>query len=210
MKGIAIIKPVKDINDKEEVLCELRFIDKSNRHTNIIAPVKTSIFKYYFYGVTIEVVELDDSGNVIDIHDLDKESLLEYNLRMNYALSFSFVGNSMVSLATNGLVYYLEQSTFFRNYSFVADNMYKGMLGASNFVFRYYTIDDEIVYIQLETNKGVDAIDFKYALHNGFVISDRTLLKSLLPKTQADFVDSNEKLSQGKIAALIDKLNKEV
>lgn len=207
-KGIAIIKPNEDINGKEEVLCNVRFIDKANKHFTTNTYIKTNIFKYYFYGTTIEVLELDDNGKVIDVHDLDKNALHEYNLQINYALTLSFMGNKIVSLATNGVVYYLEQSTFFRNYSFVANNMYIGMLGSSNFVFRYYTMEGEIVYIQLETNKGVNSIDYKYSLHNGFVISDRNLLKALIPKTQEEFEDSNEKLSQKQIDDLIDKINK--
>ena len=207
MKGLAIITPLENIN-KEQVYSELYFIDLSNKHRVIKTFVPNSIFKYYFYGVTIEAVELDNNNNCVNIHDITKDDMINYGISLGYALTLSFTENEAVSLATNGFTYYLYQSTFFRRYKYIFNNMYYAMTQSSNFVLRYFIMDGAICYVQLECNKSKDAADYKYAMHNGFAISDRNVLKSMLPKTESEFNDSNEKLSQMKIDQLIDKLFK--
>lgn len=205
MKGLAIIVPLEDIN-KEHVYSELYFIDLSNRHKVIKTYVPHNIFKYYFYGATLEVVELDNNNNCVNIHDITKDDMIEYSISLSYALTLSFTENEVVSLATNGFTYYLYQSTFFRRYKYIFNNMCNAMKQSNNFVLRYFIMNGAICYVQLECNKSRDAVDYKYVMHNGFAISNRDILKSLLPKTEIEFNNSTEKLSQMKIDQLIDKL----
>lgn len=207
MKGLAIITPLESTSiDKERIYSELYFIDSKNKHKVVMAYMPKSIFKYYFYGVTLEAVELDSNNNCVDVHDVNRDDMVTYGLTLSYGLTMSFTENDIASLATNGFVYYLFQSTFFRRYRHIFNDMYSGMMESKNFVLRYYLMDGEICYVELDCNRSKDADDYKYTMHNGFAVSDRNVLKNMLPKTESEFKDSNEKLSQSEIDKLIDKI----
>lgn len=203
MTGLAIIMPLETI-DKESVYSELFFLQTREIVKTFIP---NNVFKYYFYGVTLEVVELDKNNNCISIHDVKKDDLIKYNLSINYALTISFDEDKIASLSTNGFVYYLEQTTFFKRYNFVLTNMYNAMKSSNNFVVRFFIINGAISYVQLECNKPSTASDYKYALHNGFSVSNRDILKCMLPKTDMDFIDSKEKLNQEAIDKLFEQMN---
>ena len=203
MTGLAIITPLESI-EKESVYSELFFIQTRDI---VKTYIPNNVFKYYYYGVTLEIVELDNDNRCISIHDVKKDDLIKYNISINYALTISFDADKIASLSTNGVIYYLEQSTFFKRYKFVFTNMYNAMITSSNFVFRYFTINGAISYVQLECNKPATSPDYKYALHNGFTVSNRDILKCMLPKTDTDFADSKEKMNQEAIDKLLEQLH---
>ncbi|MCR4739801.1 MAG: hypothetical protein K5886_06020 [Lachnospiraceae bacterium] len=201
MENIAIITPVEDIKS-EEVLSDIRFLTGDDSKSVIRAKIPGKYFQYYYHGATIEVVDYED-GQVRSVRDIKSDDIPQFNIGVSYGLTFNPVTTE--SLATNGNVYILNQSSFYRNYPQVVKDTIDAMSGI-RFAILYFTINGAVVYMQLiDDMKDGSAAD-KYSMSFGYVVDKRDILKSMLPKTASELADANRKLNQDEIDRLVSML----
>ncbi len=201
MEYITIITPNEE-PENAETLSSVFFLTGDMAKKSIQTHIPTKYFKYYYYGATIEVVDYEN-GRINDIRDVNNDDAASLGLGITYALTFNPATTE--SLATNGVVYILNQSVFFRNYPQVVMNTVRAMYN-TRFALLYYTVNGGVVYVQLIPNPNPGSHADTYSMSFGFVTDKRDMLKSMLPKTISEFEDANRKLNQTDIDKLIDKL----
>ena len=88
MEEIAIIKPKVPFKTEDEYvdcwICPL-----NSKRTNFSANISTDYFKYYYYGSTIEAIEVDKNNIISNIKDVNANILRNHNIFAEYALSFN-------------------------------------------------------------------------------------------------------------------------
>lgn len=164
----------------------------------------TSIYKYYYWGVTFEVVSLAENGVITEVADVSREDLISFGLNIIHALSFNSITHEV--LGSNGFVYKLDQSLFYRNCKPVCDYIYSQIGTANNIVMQMYTLNGGIISILFDKDIQPNSSSYKYVIQKGFVTADNKLLTSMVPKTEAT-TDNREVLKQRDIDRLIEKLS---
>ncbi|MCR5733337.1 MAG: hypothetical protein K6G22_01910 [Lachnospiraceae bacterium] len=205
MENIAIISPLESI-DKEEVLSDIYFLTGDNAKTSVQAAVSADNYKFFFHGAAIKAVDCED-GKVLKVRDIQSDDIPQFNLELAYALTYNPLTTE--SLATNGNVYVLSESSFNEKYPEVVKNTVDAMNGI-RFAFMYFTINGEVVYAELIDDPKEDSVADKYSMSLGYVADKREILKSMLPKTVAELADANRKLNQEEIDLLVRSLLKGV
>lgn len=197
-KYLAYINPLEDITGKDKVTCNFVFLTGDLKHRNIqYSGIDTSFFKYYYYGSTLETVELGSNMEILDIHDVTMDDAERFNLCCNRILTFNIKTYDM--LASNNFVYNFKQNNFYNYCKGTANNIVNRMKQINEFVLRAYTINGGIFYIELDENPRSD----KYTMSPGYVVNDKSLLRM---SEINDGHNSNAKLSQEDIDKLITKL----
>lgn len=201
---LAYIWPAEDIQDKEVALANVKFITGPYERKTARYMLTTNIYRYYYWGVTFEVVSLDENGAITEVADVRKEDLLDFRMNIIHALSFNSITHEV--LGSNGFVYKLDQSVYYRNCKPVCDFIYSQIETAENIVMQMYTVNGGIIAILFDKNISPDRKDYKYAIQRGFVTADNKLLRSMVPKTEVQ-EDNHEILKQNEIDKLIEKLS---
>lgn len=197
-KYLAYINPLEDISGKEKVACNFIFLTGDLKHRSIqYNGIDTGFFRYYYYGSTLETVELDSNMRIIDIHDVTLEDAEKFNLCCNRILTFNTKTYDM--LASNNFVYNLKQNNFYTYCKHTANNIINKMGEINEFVLRAYTIHGGIFYIELDENPRGD----KYTMAPGYIVNDKSLLR--MSETDVEF-NGKDKLTQEDIDKLITKL----
>ena len=201
-KYLAYISPLEDITDKEYANCNITFITGDLDHRTFSGlKLKTDLFRYYYYGSSLEVVELDRHQNVVDIHDITVEEAKYFGVSLHYILTLN--QSTFDMLASNDFTYNLKVNKFYSYCKTTVENMYCCMQRLNNFILRAYVINGAVVYIELDDNPGKER---QYALTPGFIISDKSKLKNAGGKEVTVSGHSREKLKQEDIDKLITKL----
>ena len=201
--AIAYIWPLNlnDLNsDSETIPCGVKFLNGKDAHKTVQMTCSKSIFQYYFWGVTLEIVKYDSCYQCVDVHDITEDERAEYNVGICYALSFNDHSHSV--LASNGFVYDLDESIFYNNCKPVLQYMYKLIGRAVNFAMVFYTFNGGLCAILLDIDIKEDRPYYKYAMSRGFVTMNDKMLRGIVPKTQKEF-DNRDKLSQDDIDTII-------
>ena len=197
-KYLAYINPLEDITEKDRVACNFIFLTGDLKHRNIqYSGIDTSFFRYYYYGSTLETVELGNNMEILDIHDVTMEDADRFNLCCSRILTFNTKTYDM--LASNNFVYNFKQNNFYNYCKYTANNVIARMREIKEFSLRIYTINGGIFYIELDENPKGD----KYAMSPGFVVNDKSLLRM---NNTSDKCRGNDKLSQEDIDELITRL----
>lgn len=197
-KYLAYINPLEDISGKENVTCNFIFLTGDLKHRSIqYNGIDTGFFRYYYYGSTLETVELDSNLRIVDIHDVTIEDAKKFNLCCNRILTFNTKTYDM--LASNNFVYNLKQNNFYNYCKNTANNIVNRMQQINEFVLRAYTINGGIFYVELDENPKSK----KYAMSPGFVVNDKSLLKI---SESEDSFSGKDKLTQEDIDKLITRL----
>ena len=200
---IAVIEPMEPFNDYNSLIrCYVTFLTgnkKSKREEHILS---TGIFKYYFFGAAIEVVSIENS-TIVDIHDITKSDLKQFDLGIAYALTFNNTTQEL--LASNGFVYKFDQSTFYSRFPQVVSNMYRSMYSGKPFVWQLYLLNGAIVYVNMFTDVREESVAYKYLVSPGFSLQSRDTLKLMLPKDTDELKESHDKLSQDEIDIIVAK-----
>lgn len=204
-KALAFISPIKPFENLFHIPANIDFVTGERKGKSGIYEVTTDIFKYYYFGTTLEVVELDKIGNIINIRDVQPTDLKEFNLNILKVYSFNL--NTTDMMCSNGFVYILNQSKFWRDYPQVCNEIMKQMQLASNFVMYAYTMNNTILSVNVEFNLKETDKRYKRAIHRGFITEDKKLLKMMSPPISTDSsIDPNEKLSQKDVDKLLDEM----
>lgn len=203
-KALTFIKPLEDYTNKFNVKAEIRFLTGERKGKKGIYEVTTDIFKYYFFGVTLEVVEFDKIGNIINIRDVKSDEFEEFHMGLLKTYSFNIETTDM--LCSNGFVYILNQSKLWRDYPEVCQNIMNNMMYASNFVMYTYTMNNTLLMVNVEFNLKPNDKRYKKAIHRGFITADKDLLKMMSPPEVWNEADPNEKLKQEDIDRLIKEM----
>ena len=204
-KCLAYIWPAEDIDGKTEALANVKFLTGPYERKIGRYILTTSIYKYYYWGVTFEVVTLAEDGSITEVADVKKEDLAIFGMNIIHALSFNSCTHEV--LGSNGFVYKLDQSLFYRNCKAVCDYIYEMAASAENIVMQMYTLNGGIIAILFDKDLSPNSTSFKYAIQRGFVTADNKLLRSMVPKTDVP-VDNKEILDQRDIDRLIQSLSK--
>lgn len=205
-KCLAYIWPAEDYTDKEFAMANVNFINGPFAKKSMQCRLTTSIYKYYFWGVTFEVVSVTDQGYISTVADVRKEDLAEFGMGIAHALTFNSVTHEV--LASNGFVYKLDQSLFYRNCRFACERIYQEMETADNFVMQMYTLNGGIVAVLFDKNLDPKRPGYQYAVHRGFVTGDNKVLRTLVPRTAAHN-DDNVVLKQPEIDVLVREMLRE-
>jgi hypothetical protein len=206
LEHLVIIKPLEDITGKTSVQCQYEIVAGKLKNTlsRFVAQCTTNVFRYYYYGATIEIANIDADGNVYGApRDVKIDDYKHFGIALSYALTFNNVSQEVLS--TNGVVYRFSQSVFYRNHPDVVSNMYRAMMASTGFVLRLYTINGGIVYTEIHDNVLENSREYKYVIRPGFTVSDRNILKCLVPQSQEEYADSRELLKQEDIDKLFEK-----
>lgn len=204
---LAFIWPAEDIVGKEVCRSNVKFISGPFRHKVIQYDMTTDIYKYYYWGVTFEVVIINQKGDLIEVRDIDKNDFGIFDLDFITALTYN--ANTHEILATNGFVYKLDQSLFYRHCPAVCEYIYKEMETANNFILYMYTINGGIASVLFDKDLHIKDKRYKSVIHKGFITSDNHLLRNMVPKDTVD-EEIGEKLKQEDIDKLIEKMLKQL
>lgn len=199
-KYLAFIEPMEDLRDKIEVMCKIRIISGDLAFKSLQQVLKTTIFNYYFWGTTFEVVTIEN-GKIVNVEDVKKDTMLEFKLGLVYALTYNNFNHDV--LTSDGFLHNLDDSLFARHCKPVLDRIYYEISTAYNFTMRMYTLNGAVINILFDKNIKKD----KYVLESGFISSDRKTLRNMIPKTQDEF-DKKKKLTQSEIDKLFNDMNK--
>ncbi len=202
-KCLAYIWPAEDIQGKDVALANVKFINGPYERKTARYMLTTSIYKYYYWGVTFEVLTLTEDGSITEVSDVKKEDLLSFGMNIIHALSFNNITHEV--LGSNGFVYKLDQSVFYRNCKPVCDYIYSQIESANNIVMQMYTLNGGIISILFDKDVPEYSSSYKYVIQKGFVTADNKLLRSMVPKTEIES-DNREVLKQRDIDKLIEKL----
>lgn len=202
-KYLALISPMEDYVDKDAVMCNVRLLTGDRKHQTYQMSMTTSIFRYYFWGVTLEVVELDNSGNLIRVYDIDGEARRKYSIGISYALAYDEVNHEI--LASDGFVYNIDESLFARYCKPVCERIYAQILRSYNFALQFYTWNGAMLSLLFDANVSKDSPMFKYALNRGFIIADKKVLRrmSLVSTSVSYEYDKNQKMTQDDIDRML-------
>jgi len=183
------------------VNCNITFITGDLDHKTIISKVDTDFFIFYYFGSALEVIELDNQNNIVNIRDITKADLLDFNISLRNIITLN--NKTFDMLATNGFTYNMKQNKFYNYCKQTVENIYNEIQNADNFSLRVYIQNETVVYIELE--KDIDpSSNNKIALSSGFVASDKSKLKISAVKNNTGVTDN--KLTQDNVDKLITKL----
>ena len=199
---LAYIWPVEPIEGKETALANIRCMNGPFAHKILESVLTTRIYTYYYWGVTFEAVTLSESGEVLEIGDVTKEDVKTFGMDMVCALTFNNMTHEV--LASDGFVYKLDQSLFYRNCKQICEYIYKEIETANNFTLRMYTVNGAVAALLFDKNLTPDAKGYKFAIHRGFVTADNSILRTMVPKTALP-ERSNDILKQPEIDKLIEE-----
>lgn len=201
-KYLAYISPVEDITGKEYASCNITFITGDLDHQTFWnVRLKTDIFRYYYFGSTLEVLELDERQQIIDIHDITVEDARQFGVSLHHILTLNKTTFDM--LASNDFTYNLKVNKFYNYCRHTVENIYRVMQQVPGFLLRIYVINGAIVYIEMDDNPKQNS---KYALSGGYIVTDKSQLRNSAYLESSGCGNSNEKLSQADIDKLITKL----
>ena len=203
-KYLAFIWHAEDYINKEECLCYIQFLTGKLRGKIVQAKLTTGIFKYYYWGVTLEEVELNARNEVIGVADLTVDSLSRYNMNILHALTFNEETSDV--LGSDGFVYKLNQSVFYNRCKAVYDYIVQEMKTANNCILRLYIKDGGIFSILFDKNISPKSPGYKYIMQRGFVTADKKVLRTMIPSTDASVGNSNDKLSQSDVDKMFEEL----
>lgn len=201
-KYLAYISPVENIEGKEYVNCNITFISGDLNHktwTNVC--LKTDIFRYYYYGSTFEVIELDHMQNIVNIHDITVEDAKQFGVSLHNILTLN--ENTFDMLASNDFTYNLKENKFYNYCKNTVENMYTAMHHTTSFILRVYIINGAVVYIEMDDNPKENS---KYALSSGYIVTDKSKLRHSSYFDNNAMENGKEKLKQDDIDRLITKL----
>lgn len=136
--------------------------------------------------------------------DVKKHDLEAFDMSIIHALSWNSITHEV--LGSNGFVYKLDQSVFYRTCGRVCDHIYEQIEGSENIVLQMYTLKGGIISVLFDKNIQVSHPSYKYAIQRGFVTTDNKILRSMVPKKEIG-ADNKEILKQGDIDKLIEKLS---
>lgn len=200
-KYLAYISPEVDFTGLEFVPCCVTFISGDLDHQtfrDVVMP--SNIFTYYYYGSTLEVVELDDNKNLLGVHDLTNEEISEFGISIYNVLTLN--RNTFDMLTSNDFAYNLKVNKFYTYRKQTVENMFAVMNRTDRFILRVYVIKGAIVYIHLNDNPDRDS---KYVLSSGFIVTDKSKLRGS-SVSNSGITNSNAKLKQEDIDKLITKI----
>ena len=201
-KYLAYISPMEDIAGKEYAQCSITFVTGDlNHETYRPVMVKTDIFKYYYFGSTFEVVEVDSQKNIVDIHDITVEDAKYFGVTMHNIVAFNKTNFDMQ--ATNSVTYNFKVNKFYNYCRATAENVYRAMGQCEKFILWVYIINGAVVYVMLDDNPKEN---HKYALAEGYIVSDMSGLRCSSSVSTGSLGDKNEKLKQQDIDKLITRL----
>ena len=203
-KCIAFIWHLEDYTGKETCLCQLRILSGKYNGKYFQAYLTTNIFKFYYWGVTLEEVEIDKNLNIISVSDLDLESMKKYNINIFYALTFN--EETSDALGSDGFVYKLNQSIFYNKCRAVYDHIMNEIKTARNFSLRLYTRDGGIFYFVFDKDISPKASGYKYVMNKGYITADKKVLKSMIPATSTNNTNSNEKMTQADVDKMLEEM----
>lgn len=201
-KYLAFIEPLADYTGKEEVLCQVRFVTGDLAYRTFQQVLKTEIFNYYFWGTTFEVVYVE-GGKITKVEDINKDTMLEFNIGVIYAISYNASTHDVLS--NTGFLHNLDDSLFARHCKPILQRIYAEIAISQNFTMRMYTRNGAVISILFDKNIDKKSPMYKYALEVGFITANKDMLRGLVPKTQDDF-DKNKKLTQEDIDRLFDTM----
>ena len=205
-KELAFISATQSHENLYSVWAKVQFVTGPRKGKVITCQVPTDIFRYYYHGTTLEVVELDKNDSIISVTDPKADDFKAFGLQLCRVYSFNMQTTDL--LASNGFVYNLKQSSYWRDFHQVCDNIISQMYVASNFVMYAYLKDNVLLSLNVEFNLNEHDKRYKYAIHHGFVTADKKLLRMMCPAVANNTKSSNEKLSQEDIDTLIDEMLK--
>ena len=181
-------------------MCNVVFITGDLKHRVIqYNGIDTSYFTYYYYGSTLEVVEIDAGMRILDIHDITLDDAEYFGLYCNNILTYNIKNSDM--LASNDFVYNLKVNNFYNYCKQTVNNIVDRMQQVKEFVLRAYTINGAIIYIELDENPKGN----KYTMSPGYIVNNKELLR-MNGNITAGMSSSNEKLSQDDIDKIITKM----
>ena len=202
-KYLAYISPLEDITGKEQALCNIVFASGFLNHQCKKAVLGTNIFRYYYYGSTFEVVEMDEYNNIVNVHDVTEEDMAEFGLSLKSVLTLNTDTYDM--LASNDFVYNMKSNKFYNSCKQTIENICKRIEEIDGFTIRTYIKDGAVIYIELDENIGNKS---KYVLNRGFLVSDKSQLRQSGKVTSTPEFDKNEKLKQSDIDKIVTRLVK--
>lgn len=205
-KCLAFIWPIEEYKDKEMANCYVRYVTGPFAHKTARYNLKTDIYRYYYWGVTFEVVTIDEQGTITEVADVKKGDLAEFGMGIVHAITYNSGTHEV--LASNGFVYKLDQSLFYRNCKEVCEYIYEVIEESDNFVMQMYTMNGGIISILFDRNLDANSKSYKYAVHKGFVTGNSKLLRSMVPKTQGS-TENKEVLTQRDIDRIIEGMTGE-
>lgn len=201
-KYLAYITPLADIEGKDYVDCLITFITGDlNHQTFKYAWLRTDIFRFYYYGSTLEVVELDGGMRIVSIRDLTKEDAEEFGVSLKSVVTLN--SNTFDMLVSNDVTYNMKENKFYRHCSKTVDNMLNRMKQIDKFVLRAYIINGAVIYLELDE---IIKNSNNYVMSPGFVVNDRTKLKNNNSFRELSIADTNEKLNQEDIDKIVTRL----
>lgn len=206
-KCLAFIWPAEDITGKETALANVKFITGPFMRKIARYMLPTNIYKYYYWGVTFEVVTLTDTGAITEVTDVQKEDFTTFGLGLIHALSYNSITHEV--LGSNGFVYKLDQSLFYKHCQSVCEYIYEQIETANNIVMQMYLINGGIISISFDKDVPAGSYSYQFAIQKGFVTADNKLLRTMVPKVTST-ADNKEVLKQGDIDKLIAKLSQPV
>lgn len=200
-KYLAYIVPLEDITGKEYALCDIIFASGLLNHQHKQAVLGTNIFRYYYYGSTFEVVEMDEHNNVVNVHDVGEKDMEEFGLSLKSVLTLNTDTYDM--LVSNDFVYNIKSNKFYNNCRQTIENICRRIQEIDGFTIRTYIRDGAVIYIELDENTNSKS---KYVLNRGFLVSDKSQLRQSGKVTTTPEFDKNEKLKQKDIDKIVTRL----
>lgn len=197
---LAYITPIGDIEGKETVVCNTTFLTGDLNHKTYRYVMKTEIFKFYYYGSTLEVVEMDYKNQIVAVHDITKEDAEFFGLSVKSILTLNCKTFDM--LASNDITYNMKQNKYYNYCKKTVENIYKVLTTLDDFILRVYIINGAVIYIELDTNVKKNN---GYVLSKGYIVEDKNKLKQT-GAVQGTNSYGSEKLSQEAIDEIITRL----
>lgn len=197
---LAYIWPLEPYQGKDTALSAIKIMTKPFKRKIIQTYVKTSIYNYYFHGVTFESITIDDDMNVLDIRDVNADDYGKFDISVIHALSFDCQTHDL--LGSNGFLYNLDQSVFYRHCEDVCKYLYKEIETAYNFTMQMYTLDGGIIAVLFEKNVKPEDKRYNIAIHKGFITQNKDILRSIVPVSTS--IDKKRLLKQSEIDEIIE------
>lgn len=195
---LAYITPINvNVNGLSIVPCTVVFLTGDLKHRPFTYNISSDYFKYYYYGSTLEVIELNNDLSISSIRDLTKDDADHFGISYCKALTLNLTTGDM--LASNDFVYNINQNNFNNYCKGTIRNILERIKKLPEFSLGLYIINGAVIYIELyETPRNT-----KYAMSSGYLVNDKSLLKH---NSEVSECTGNRKLSQVEIDNLITKL----
>lgn len=203
MRYLAFVGPIENHVGVKQVMCQVKVLTGDRAHKTYKMMMPTDIFKYYFWGVTLEIIEMDSKGNLLKVYDIDSGAKEEFNIGMAHALTYNEVSHEI--LASNGFVYNIDDSLFARYCMPVCKRIYDEIARCSNFAIQFYTYNGAMLCILFDRNVLPTSPMYKYVLNRGFIVADRKKLCGMSPANDTNVYDydKNQKLKQSDIDNMV-------